>query len=74
MKITKEHTIKPKDCGAAAPALVEESPKTCALHPGEPLKLFCDTCDRLTCRDCQLLEHKDHRYFFLEEGANKVTS
>lgn len=36
--------------------------------------MFCETCDRLTCRDCQLLKHKDHKYaellsiFVLLEG------
>lgn len=34
----------------------------CHIHKQEPLKLFCETCDLLTCRDCQLTKHKDHRY------------
>ncbi|KFQ90607.1 Transcription intermediary factor 1-beta, partial [Nipponia nippon] len=32
----------------------------CSIHKHEPLVLFCDTCDTLTCRDCQLNAHKDH--------------
>ena len=34
----------------------------CDIHKQEPLKLFCETCDLLTCRDCQLVKHKDHKY------------
>ncbi|XP_009328606.1 PREDICTED: transcription intermediary factor 1-beta, partial [Pygoscelis adeliae] len=33
----------------------------CSVHKHEPLVLFCDTCDTLTCRDCQLNAHKDHQ-------------
>ncbi|XP_072249482.1 uncharacterized protein trim33l [Leuresthes tenuis] len=35
--------------------------KFCRLHPFEPLKLFCFTCRQLTCRDCQLVAHMNHR-------------
>ncbi|KAH0518404.1 E3 ubiquitin-protein ligase TRIM33 [Microtus ochrogaster] len=45
-----------------------QRPVFCPVHKQEQLKLFCETCDRLTCRDCQLLEHKEHRYQFLEEA------
>ncbi|KFP76502.1 Transcription intermediary factor 1-beta, partial [Apaloderma vittatum] len=41
----------------------------CAVHEREPLALFCDTCDALTCRDCQLGAHKDHQYQFLEDAV-----
>ena len=39
----------------------------CPVHKTEKMKLFCLSCDKLTCRDCQLLEHKDHRYQFIDE-------
>lgn len=39
--------------------------KFCRVHPSEALKLFCFTCSQLTCRDCQLMAHKNHRYFGL---------
>lgn len=38
-----------------------QKPVFCDIHKQEPLKLFCETCDRLTCRDCQLQKHKDHK-------------
>jgi hypothetical protein len=71
LRITKDHTITPKD----EVKKDEDSPDTstqkmmyCQTHKHEPLKLFCETCDKLTCRDCQLLEHKDHKYQFLREA------
>uniref|UniRef100_A0A8C5TTD6 RING-type E3 ubiquitin transferase n=1 Tax=Malurus cyaneus samueli TaxID=2593467 RepID=A0A8C5TTD6_9PASS len=42
----------------------------CALHPQEPLKLFCESCDTLTCRSCLLSEHKEHRFRHLEEALH----
>lgn len=38
----------------------------------EKLSLFCETCDRLTCRDCQLLDHRDHKYKFANEIASET--
>ncbi|KAK0134229.1 E3 ubiquitin-protein ligase TRIM33 [Merluccius polli] len=76
VKITKDHKIRTKDDdGAAEQDAASQSvgsagqrPVFCPVHKQEPLKLFCETCDTLTCRDCQLLEHKEHRYQFLEEA------
>lgn len=31
--------------------------------------MFCETCDKLTCRDCQLVDHRDHKYKFANEIA-----
>uniref|UniRef100_A0A1A8GYQ0 Tripartite motif-containing 33-like n=1 Tax=Nothobranchius korthausae TaxID=1143690 RepID=A0A1A8GYQ0_9TELE len=44
--------------------------KFCKLHPREPLRLFCFTCNHLTCRDCQLLAHKNHRFSFANEAVD----
>ncbi|XP_039924530.1 tripartite motif-containing protein 66 isoform X2 [Hirundo rustica] len=40
----------------------------CPAHPQEPLKVFCETCDTLTCRSCLLLEHREHRFRHLDEA------
>ncbi|XP_009903422.2 tripartite motif-containing protein 66 [Dryobates pubescens] len=40
----------------------------CPVHAQEPLKLFCETCDTLTCRSCLLTEHKEHRFKHLDEA------
>ncbi|XP_029994795.1 E3 ubiquitin-protein ligase TRIM33 isoform X3 [Sphaeramia orbicularis] len=71
VKITKDHKIRTKEDASAASESVGtagQKPVFCPIHKQEPLKLFCETCDTLTCRDCQLLEHKEHRYQFLEEA------
>ncbi|XP_054904443.1 E3 ubiquitin-protein ligase TRIM33 isoform X2 [Poeciliopsis prolifica] len=71
VKITKDHKIRTKEDADAASDSVNttgQRPVFCPIHRQEPLKLFCETCDTLTCRDCQLLEHKEHRYQFLEEA------
>nr|XP_020468284.1 E3 ubiquitin-protein ligase TRIM33 isoform X2 [Monopterus albus] len=71
VKITKDHKICTKEDADATSESVGTSgqrPVFCPIHKQEPLKLFCETCDTLTCRDCQLLEHKEHRYQFLEEA------
>ncbi|XP_064648978.1 E3 ubiquitin-protein ligase TRIM45-like [Lineus longissimus] len=41
----------------------------CPFHDDE-MKLYCETCDRLACRDCLLVDHKDHRYGFTNEVMN----
>ncbi|XP_026039912.1 E3 ubiquitin-protein ligase TRIM33 isoform X2 [Astatotilapia calliptera] len=43
--------------------------KFCRLHPSEPLQLICFTCKQLTCRDCQLTTHMNHRYRFVSEAV-----
>uniref|UniRef100_A0A8C4J817 Tripartite motif containing 28 n=1 Tax=Dromaius novaehollandiae TaxID=8790 RepID=A0A8C4J817_DRONO len=60
VKYTKDHTVRAKEGERAV---------YCAVHKHEPLVLFCDTCDTLTCRDCQLNAHKDHQYQFLEDAV-----
>nr|XP_033470995.1 transcription intermediary factor 1-alpha isoform X5 [Epinephelus lanceolatus] len=75
VKFTRDHTIRQKEemspgsvCHAQAVGISTQKPVFCDVHKQEPLKLFCETCDRLTCRDCQLLKHKDHNYQFLEDA------
>uniref|UniRef100_A0A8C4SUG3 RING-type E3 ubiquitin transferase n=1 Tax=Erpetoichthys calabaricus TaxID=27687 RepID=A0A8C4SUG3_ERPCA len=69
VKFTKDHMIRKKeDVSSDSVGTSGQRPVFCPVHKQEALKLFCETCDRLTCRDCQLLEHKEHRYQFLEEA------
>ncbi|XP_069765070.1 transcription intermediary factor 1-beta-like isoform X2 [Narcine bancroftii] len=68
VKFTKDHTMSKKNPGLTDGRANCERPIFCSIHRQETLKLFCETCDTLTCRDCQLLTHKDHRYQFLEEA------
>ena len=35
----------------------------CKVHMGEKLQLYCETCEVLTCKDCQLSEkHNGHKH------------
>ncbi|XP_072000930.1 transcription intermediary factor 1-alpha isoform X3 [Engystomops pustulosus] len=67
VKFTKDHTVRQKE---EVPPVGANSqrPVFCPYHKKEQLKLYCETCDKLTCRDCQLQEHKEHRYQFIEEA------
>ncbi|KAL6268152.1 hypothetical protein P5V15_001245 [Pogonomyrmex californicus] len=75
LKITKDHVIKPKDEIVNDRDNVKRGNKKipgylfCTIHSHEQLSLFCQTCDKLTCRDCQLSEHRDHKYKFIHEIA-----
>jgi hypothetical protein len=73
VKVTKDHTVEPIDQvatnsmqGGAVMAGLRRRGLLCPVHLQEQLKLYCDTCSRLTCRDCQLVEHKDHKYQFVQ--------
>ena len=73
VKMTKDHIIQSKSSTSESPKAGEENkqkpPLYCKVHPQEQLRLFCANCEKLTCRDCQLIEHKDHRYQFIDEAA-----
>jgi hypothetical protein len=72
VRVTKDHTIQPKDTVKQAVNMdVGQPTMMCPLHKQELLKLYCETCEKLTCRDCQLLGHKDHKYQFVDEAAEQ---
>ena len=72
VRVTKDHVIQSKD--ATAGSDTKPPPHSlmmhCKTHKSELLQLFCETCDVLTCRDCQLHEHRDHKYLFVDEAAH----
>nr|XP_020480670.1 transcription intermediary factor 1-alpha-like isoform X2 [Monopterus albus] len=69
VKFTKDHTIREKtEVSQEFHGVPSQRPVFCDIHKQELLKLFCETCDLLTCRDCQLVKHKDHNYQFLEDA------
>ncbi|TRY82436.1 hypothetical protein DNTS_007886 [Danionella cerebrum] len=75
VKFTKDHNIRKKEeVSSESVGTSGQRPVFCPIHKQEALKLFCETCDTLTCRDCQLLEHKEHRYQFLEEAFQNQKS
>ena len=43
----------------------------CEIHNDEVLKFFCETCNKLVCRDCLILQHNGHKYGRVEQLAEK---
>ena len=66
----KEHEILNFDELAAAASAMKSSKKVvmlCPKHPTEPMKIYCETCDELICRDCTVRTHREHNYDFVTE-------
>ena len=68
---TKNHQIlsltEVKKLGSKA--LVK--PSFCSKHKGETLKLFCSTCQKTMCRDCTIVDHREHKYDFVTDVVEK---
>ena len=47
-----------------------EKPGFCRKHLEKKVKLFCLTCKLLICKDCALVEHKEHSYNFIDTVAD----
>ena len=69
VRVTKDHLIQSEEEYGMSERGEQQKPIFCHIHCQEPLKLFCASCEKLTCRDCQLVEHKDHKYQFAGEAA-----
>ena len=48
---------------------LKESPAAACADHGEPMILFCFDCERLICRDCTIIEHKEHNFEFVKKCA-----
>ena len=46
-------------------------PAFCGKHAGEVLKLFCETCQETICRDCTIIDHREHKYNFVADVAER---
>ena len=46
---------------------------TCPTHPSKKLKLYCETCNRLICRDCTVKAHcrPEHQYDLVNDCFQK---
>ena len=67
--VTKNHDLmKLKDILIPTTSFpsIKNSP-LCQKHPGEPLKLYCQNCEVLVCRDCVLVQHKRHNFSFVDD-------
>ena len=46
-------------------------PAFCEKHGGELVKLFCQTCQKTIFRDCTIVDHREHKYDFVADIAEK---
>ena len=46
----------------------------CAEHAEEALKLYCENCQKLICRDCTLVVHHRHSYKFVKDARQAIQS
>ena len=68
---TRAHKLMSlEDTKKAGPSAVVR-PSLCREHEGEMLKLFCETCDEAICRDCTIVEHRNHNYIFVKDAFAK---
>lgn len=48
-----------------------QCPVHCPKHQQEELKFYCETCDYSVCRDCCLVEHREHLVEYVDDvGAH----
>ena len=70
---TKSHTLmtlKDLSIPKSSIASSKNSP-LCQKHPEELLKLYCQDCEVLVCRDCVLVTHKNHNYSFVDDAIEE---
>ena len=60
-------TLKDLSVSKRSIATPKKSP-LCRRHPEELLKLYCQDCEVLVCRDCVLVTHKTHNYSFVDDA------
>ena len=46
-------------------------PELCKTHNAQPLDLYCQTCNILICRDCTIVDHRQHQYNFVNKLADE---
>ncbi|CAF1149780.1 unnamed protein product [Adineta steineri] len=62
------HSIKALQCHRIVPAS-NKTHSFCLEHSDEKYKCWCTQCHMLVCRDCLLIEHKDHTLLSLKDAA-----
>ena len=72
VSIESFRTTISKSAASAFPMVQKEV--KCGKHKDEPLKLYCRDCHMLVCRDCIIIDHKDHGYVFVVDAAPKCKS
>ena len=68
---TNSHKLMSIDEVKSAGTSAVVKPSMCREHEGESLKLFCESCDKVICRDCIIIEHHGHKYMFAKDAYAK---
>ena len=68
---TKDHKILSLKEVRRLGTKIPKKPAICSKHSGESLKLFCITCQKVICRDCTIVDHREHEYNFVADIAAK---
>ncbi|KAL9655520.1 hypothetical protein ABK040_002187 [Willaertia magna] len=69
VKLEEEKKIVSEDNNLFQKALTK--PIYCKKHEYEIIRLYCNTCESLICRDCALVDHYNHKFKFLPEAYNE---
>ena len=68
---TKDHILKTiSELKASAPSTFAETVR-CTKHKDEVVKLYCTTCQATICRDCAIVDHRQHNFSFVEDVAKE---
>ena len=68
---TKTHTLNTLDELRKSEAPVIAETVCCEKHDGEIIKLYCKTCEETICRDCTIVEHRQHDYVFARDVSKE---
>eukprot|EP00058_Branchiostoma_floridae_P013545 XP_002599033.1 hypothetical protein BRAFLDRAFT_104271 [Branchiostoma floridae] len=70
----KSHQLVTMDEVRSGENIRAAKPRTqpCKLHADEALKFYCETCKEAVCRDCIMVEHKDHSYTHLAKAVGGI--
>ncbi|XP_019617204.1 PREDICTED: E3 ubiquitin-protein ligase TRIM33-like [Branchiostoma belcheri] len=77
LKLTRDHDTlslqELKSRSTSNPLAVKSQRQpTCPEHNGEELRFYCQTCQSPICRDCLVLEHKDHEHGYLPKVVGGI--
>ena len=69
IRLTKEHKILTiTELLASNTGDDLHRPAFCRIHRSEHLKYYCETCNEAVCRDCVLMEHRQHKYDYIKDS------
>ena len=68
-KVTSLEELKK---GESKEILIKKPPPPICKDHDEQKKIYCFDCNRLICRDCTMIDHKEHNYDFVKKAAPKT--